>query len=106
MKLYCNECEIELGFSNINTNYTDITGKRLRVCKECGESVENKLKNKYFIEEYDGRPMYAKDGCYVPYWGCSYYFKTIEDCKSRMDNKTGASVNTRMLKSVLSGKLY
>ena len=41
----------------------------------------------YFVEEFDGKPIYKWGGYYVPYWGCSYGFDTIEGCRDGMRNK-------------------
>lgn len=38
-----------------------------------------------FVEEYKGNEIFKYKGFYSPYIGCSYGFKTIQDCKKRID---------------------
>jgi len=40
-----------------------------------------------FIETYKGNDIYEKNGCFLPYVFCSYYFETLEYCKNRIDIK-------------------
>lgn len=77
-------CNIELDFRNIKI----IQGiEKIIVCRGCETKYVEKIKSKYYIETYKGNEIYCKDGRYVPYWGCMYYFKNIEDCKKRIDHK-------------------
>jgi len=38
-----------------------------------------------FVENYKSNDIYKKDGRFVPYAHCHYYFKSLEDCKKRID---------------------
>ncbi|MBN3352028.1 hypothetical protein CF086_17170 [Clostridium botulinum] len=96
MKLYCKKCGIKLNLKNIDTTSVNIDGSKIkRMCKKCSKILESELKNKYFAQEYKMNNIYSKDGKYVPYWGCNYYFKSLEDCKKRIDNKNIACVNMK-----------
>lgn len=57
----------------------------------CNAECYNKYLQKYFIEEYRGNKIYwvfkNNRKYYVPYAGCSYGFKTIEECRKRIDAK-------------------
>jgi hypothetical protein len=87
VKIFCKYCDEQLSYTNINTRSVDFSGKRIRGCRDCAEKEQVKMQDKYFIEEYNGNKIYCIDGNYIPYWGCGYYFKTLEDCKIRMDSK-------------------
>ena len=38
-----------------------------------------------FIEEYKGNEIFKYEGLYAPYIGCHYGFRSIDDCKKRID---------------------
>jgi hypothetical protein len=45
-----------------------------------------------FIEEYKGNEIFKYEELYAPYIGCNYGFKTIEDCKKRIDNSNASYI--------------
>lgn len=59
-------------------------------CSDCADIALAELMNSRFVENYKGHTIFHKDGKYQPYWECSYYFKTIEDCRARIDANTTA----------------
>jgi len=74
--------------------------ENLELClREYGEYREELEIIKYmrrgfkFVEVYNESDIYEINGKFVPYIGCNYYFKTLEDCKSRMDAKGLAYVS-------------
>lgn len=66
-------------------------------CKECAIEITDKLKQKRFVQEYNGETIYYKDGLYYPYWEAGYAFETLEDVKERLDNKHISVVDRRLL---------
>ena len=102
--LKCVKCNTVLNFSNIST-IRNINHKSIKACKNCEENVLTELKKKYYVETYKGQEIYCYDGRFVPYWGCTYYFKTIEEAKYRIDNKTCAVVPTELLNQVRRGSM-
>lgn len=93
-ELNCEKCGVRVSISNICTNLRDIDGKRLNAhCRECGEITLSELKKSRFVETYKGNDFYEKDGRFSPYWGCSYYFISLEDCRKRTDMKHIAITN-------------
>ncbi|MGX6978981.1 hypothetical protein ACWN8V_06960 [Vagococcus elongatus] len=56
-------------------------------CSDCFHEACKSIKEKRFVEEYKGEAIYMKDGRYAPYWGASYAFDNIDDCKKRMEMK-------------------
>lgn len=56
-------------------------------CSECFDEACVKIKESRFVEEYKGEKIYQKNGRYAPYWGASYAFDNIDDCKKRMEMK-------------------
>jgi hypothetical protein len=99
--LKCKQCNKELNFREfVNGNYKKVLDVDLQkvglFCKEHGEEVEEALKQERFVEEYKGNKIYCKDGSYIPYWECHYYFKSLDDVKKRIDNTHVAVVDTRM----------
>lgn len=56
-------------------------------CSDCFHEACVKIKESRFVEEYKGEKIYQKDGRYAPYWGSSYAFDNIDDCRKRMDMK-------------------
>ena len=100
MEIKCIKCDVKLTFQTMNTRFTKISGKRLRSCHKCGEVLEKEMKAELFVEHYNGNDIYCFDGKYVPYWGCDYYFTTLEDCKNRIDSKC-AVVNMDMFRTVM-----
>lgn len=96
--MLCKKCGIELNIKNYNKNFTDIKGKRnMLLCEDCAEQIERELKEKYFVCEYEGEKIYCKDGKYVPYWGCGYYFKTLKGCKRRIENSDSAIIDPNII---------
>lgn len=96
MNLICKNCGEEITLNNVAPigKYTLINGSGIkRCCANCAKQIEDKLKKQYFIETYNDNDIYCKDGKYAPYWGCKYYFKSLEDCEKRIDNKTYAMIN-------------
>lgn len=92
--MLCKKCGIELNIKNFNKKSMDIKGKRLTLlCGDCAKQIEKQLKEECFVCEYKGGNIYCKDNRYVPYWGCGYYFKTLEDCKKSMNNKHRVVIN-------------
>ena len=43
-----------------------------------------------FVEEYNNCDIYELKGKFTPYIGCPYYFKTLKDCKKRIDERQKA----------------
>lgn len=58
----------------------------------CDKVCYEKYIKQFEVEVYKDRPIYyipSPEGMlYIPYWECYYGFKTIEDCKARMNSKT------------------
>lgn len=51
----------------------------------CSQECKKKYEDQLVVEEYRGYKIYCFHGRYVPYLESLYYFKTIEDCKKRID---------------------
>lgn len=53
----------------------------------CSEECKQKYEEQYVVEEYRGHKIYCIEGNkYMPYFGCMYYYDTIEGCRSRIDH--------------------
>ena len=61
--------------------------KNTRTIYVCNNECKDKWESQYFVEEYKGNKIYCIDGRYVPYFGATYYFETLEDCKKRIDQQ-------------------
>ncbi|EOO44197.1 hypothetical protein [Bacillus cereus] len=89
----CNTCKTEISISlsafvNKETlKLKDVDGEKVKglFCKDCVEQAWSDLIESRFAEKYNGRKIYCKDGKYFPYWNCAYYFKTVEECRVRID---------------------
>lgn len=82
VKLKCDCCNKELSLGNFKI----VRGiKNIKVCNDC-EYYIDEVKSKYFVENYKNNDIYLVDGKYVPYWECLYYFNSLEECKSRIDD--------------------
>jgi predicted nucleic-acid-binding Zn-ribbon protein len=87
------DCSLDLSFSSYMSGgykkVVDVDGEKVRgmYCGDCGDMAQAELMNSRFIENYNGATIFGKDGNYVPYWGSFYYFKTIEECRIRIDAK-------------------
>jgi hypothetical protein len=68
---------------------TDVDGERIKgfYCKDCYNECDYRLQESRWVAEHDNQKIYEKDGRYYPYWGAPYYFKTLEDCRTRIDAK-------------------
>lgn len=98
----CKHCNKELGkatfeiWRHLYMGYT-IEGKRKAFCSE---ECFNNYWNQYLVEEYNGNKIYkiTRDGIsgYIPYIGSSYYFETLEDCKSRISQMNVSIVDMNM----------
>ncbi|MCM0006171.1 hypothetical protein [Bacillus paranthracis] len=89
----CNTCKASLSMSlsahvykEIN-KLIDVDGERVRgfYCKNCIEQARKDLMESRLFEEYKGSKIYRKDDMYLPYWDCAYHFKTVEECRIRID---------------------
>lgn len=89
----CINCGVSLTFSNWG-NIRDINNKPVLSCRNCANEILTKLKQDYYVETYKGQEIYCYDGRFVPYWGCAYYFDSIEGVRQRIDNKNVAIVPT------------
>lgn len=65
----------------------DVDGTKVKglYCKDCYIESQAYLMNERFVENYNGEIIFCKDDMYSPYWECPYHFKTIEECRTRMD---------------------
>lgn len=57
--------------------------KLVRACKECADEYFEQVKSEYFVEEYKGNKFYKYKDKYYPYWGATYCFDSIEECRNR-----------------------
>jgi hypothetical protein len=93
MKIYCYHCHKPLGQLSFEFFHKAYKGELIEGGRKvfCNEKCYNKYLQKYFVEEYKGNQIYwlLKNGekYYIPYAGCAYGFKTIKDCKKRIDAK-------------------
>lgn len=55
-------------------------------CRSCYQIALDELMESRVVEEYKGNKIYCKDGRYSPYWQSPYYFKTLEECRIRIDH--------------------
>lgn len=94
--LKCNICNKKMNIkdyyaikSEFSSEYLrDVDGTNIVVyCLDHFKKKINRLINERFVENYHGHKIYEKDGKYYPYWGCSYYFRDIEDVRERLNNK-------------------
>lgn len=103
----CNNCgrEIASCFSDWKIRPRLCVAGKLRIF--CDDICMTKWKNQLFVEEYKGEQIYKLgDEVYVPYIEAHYYFKTIEDCKRRIDDKTSAyGLDLSMLSLASKGEL-
>ncbi|MEC2335184.1 hypothetical protein [Bacillus subtilis] len=87
----CNRpVSLELKDWGVNTHkIRDIDGQKVKgyYCSDCVDESMAHLMNERFVEVYNGNTIFCKDGNYTPYWECAYYFKTLEDCRNRIDAK-------------------
>lgn len=65
----------------------DVDGERIKgfLCSNCIEQARKDLMESRLFEEYKGSKIYRKDDMYLPYWDCAYHFKTVEECRIRID---------------------
>lgn len=90
----CNTCNTVLTISlsaimNKETQrLTDVDGEKVKgfYCKGCAEQAYKDLVDSRLFEEYKGSKIYRKDDMYLPYWDCAYHFKTVEECRIRIDS--------------------
>lgn len=54
-------------------------------CVDCFAKAEKEIKSVRFVEEYKGVPIYSKGDKYG-LWGATYYFLSLEDVRTRIDN--------------------
>lgn len=92
-KCKCCDNPIDMGLEAYMKGKTvkirDIDGEKVKgyYCGDCHEFALASLMNERFVENYNGATIFCKDGRYSPYWECPYYFKTIEECRIRIDAK-------------------
>lgn len=103
MTLKCMNCNVEIHFHNWG-NVRDINNKAIRCCKNCAEEVLSNLMKERFVETCNNNDIYMFEDRYYPYWGCTYSFYTIEDCRTRIDMKGVAVVPTELLNRVRQGR--
>jgi hypothetical protein len=92
-KCKCCDTPIDMGLEAYIKGKTkkviDIDGEKVKgyYCGDCHDYAQATLMNERFVENYNGNTIFAKDGKYSPYWECHYYFKTLEECRIRIDAK-------------------
>ncbi len=94
----CYYCHKPLGKTNLQTFLdgciNDLIGGGRDIF--CNEKCYNNYLQKYFVEEYNGSKIYwvfkNNTKFYIPYPGCHYGFKTIKDCKVRVDSKVAIPI--------------
>ncbi len=91
MKISCKQCYKPLGNISLSFFVQSFRGNLVEGGTKvfCNEKCYNKYLQKHFVEEYKNHKIYwtFRDGqrYYIPYIGCRYGFKTIEDCRGRID---------------------
>lgn len=81
-------CDGKSDFGKNISRVRDVDGESIGVyCTKHGKQQEDLLKEKRFVEDYKENTIYFKDGCFYPYWGCRYFYLTLDACKNRIDNK-------------------
>jgi hypothetical protein len=94
VKVYCKQCHKPLGECSIIFFKDAFMGELVDGGRKafCNQKCYGKYLKQYFVEEYHGNKIYwvfrDNQKFYIPYVGCSYGFKTIEDCRTRIDAKT------------------
>lgn len=97
-KIYCQNCKKELGNITFTTYTSYFKGYTADNKRElfCNEKCYNDYWEQYFIETYKDNSIYMiiinGEKRYVPYIGCPYYFKTLEECRYRI-NQPNISIN-------------
>ncbi|WP_339193963.1 hypothetical protein MKY95_19365 [Paenibacillus sp. FSL P4-0176] len=100
-EVYCKECNIDLTFKNIK-RLADLDGERIGLfCSGCFPKAEKILKERRFVEEYKGIPIYLKDNKFG-FWGATYYFSNLDDARVRVDNRHIAFIDTGALKFMVN----
>lgn len=93
MTVYCKHCHKPLGNTSLTFFMHSYRGKLVDGGEKvfCNEKCYEQYLQQYFVEEYKGNKIYwiftNNQKYYIPYAGCHYGFKTIQDCKNRMDAK-------------------
>lgn len=72
-------------------------GDYIKYSNVCSEECKQKYEDQFVVEEYKGNKIYCVNGRYMPYFGCGYYFKTIDGVKERIDNPTKIPVTQGLL---------
>ena len=103
MSACCKKCGVELSVKNFG-NIRDVNNKAIRCCKNCAESILSELQKERFIETYKGNNIYIFEDRYYPYWGCAYFYDTIEGVRDRIDHPDISIVPTDLLRKVMSGE--
>jgi DNA-directed RNA polymerase subunit RPC12/RpoP len=87
MEWICKKCGKQVTVADL-IRYVDCDGERLKglYCSECNKNRFEGLVKERVIEVYHNNQICLKDGRYYPYWGCAYYFDTLEGARKRIDN--------------------
>lgn len=106
IKVNCRNCDKFLGENSfaLHAKYfkgADEEGKRKLFCSEkCFEEY----KNTFYVEIYNKNTIYKitneKGIWFIPYWDCRYAFKTLQDCKARIDQKNISYVDMEMVRAL------
>jgi len=103
MPIYCRQCGEQLIISNMGY-VRDVNNKPVSICNNCSELVLEKLKADRLVEIYKGNAIYKKDNVYFPYWGCAYFYNTIEGVRDRIDHHDISIVPTDLLRKAIMGE--
>ena len=94
IQIYCTNCHKLLGECTLGFYKTAFMGELVDGGRKvfCDEKCYKKYLVQYFVEEYKGNNIYwifsDNQKYYIPYAGCRYGFKTAQECKDRIDNKS------------------
>lgn len=83
----CKTCGEKLHWGNSKL-IKDVDGEKIGCfCNDCFLVSLEKLKTARFVEKYREFEIYEKNGCYFPYRKCQYHFKSLDDCRARIDHR-------------------
>jgi hypothetical protein len=106
----CRRCNkvLQVGFEFYGkelNKITDTDGERLKgfYCSDCNKEQTEALEILRFVEVYKNNRIYCKEGRYQPYWGSSYHFNSLEECRLFIDYRINQLEEARKIKDKWSG---
>ena len=82
----CSKCKKKINWLD-GKGLRDVDHKWVGLyCNHCYEEALKDLQKRRYVTTYREQDIYEKDRKYSPWWDSLYYYASLEDAKTKIDN--------------------